>query len=275
MEDKIKLMEKVYLQSARCWLGLDKEGKLWLSTVPFPERTDWQAVKFNEVYHGYYPSCKFTSIAITEKDFVAVGTGEDHLPYVYRSLMGGVWENTGLLCRNWDDGYKRASSEIINIFYDIKNRQIFFPCKNGELITLPDCPKCIKITKVSTEDIKQAEWSGEESEHMVLTTESDNKIRLNINGISQFQVTFSYAVDKLTKEGYLVDLREQKTELQGWIEPSRQIHIKLDNLEDWLSDIPSDTFLFFICINGTRAEFAAYLARRRGYRKAFCIGKVK
>lgn len=269
----IEMIRKVYLESGRCWLGLDEKGALWSATgLPLSDQ-DWEAIQFNEVYRGYYPACRFTAIVTTEKDFVAVGIGADHLPYVYRSMMGGVWESADLLCRRKEGGYERASSEILDVFYDRKNRQLFFPCRNGELITMPDCPKCMKLTQVSKEPLIKARWSGEVSEPIVLTCESGREVILPLNQISQFQVTRSYAVEKLEKGGYWVDVSGQRLERQSEIDDKKQLHMELDSLSAWLNDISKETCLFFCCKNGTRAEFASYLARQKGYRYAYCIGK--
>ena len=120
-------------------IALDKEGNLWKSNA------EWQPIAFNENYQGYYPFCTFTAIAATDVDFVAAGMGEDGLPYVYRSVMGGVWESANMLAGSPLNGFVRASGKVNRIVYDGTSRQIFLLCANGELVTMPDCPRCVRV----------------------------------------------------------------------------------------------------------------------------------
>lgn len=223
----------------QCWrdgcrtrLALDKDGNLWKAQVKSDEVPDWQPVLFNENYAGYYPACTFTSIVATDVDFVAAGNGEDGLPYVYRSLMGGVWESANLMAGSALNGFVRASGKINQMLYDHQTRQIFLLCDNGELVTMPDCPKCVRVRKVTdcalvADRVEEGGRTGMEGcveekgrvkgerhvkmegrePRLVLTNARGESIVLNAYEMTQVRASYSYVKEQLKKGGWLVDLR--------------------------------------------------------------------
>lgn len=220
-------------------LGLDADGFLWKGQVKSARDIEWQPVLFNENYEGYYPACTFTSIVATDVDFVAAGNGEDGLPYVYRSLMGGVWESANLMAGSALNGFVRVAGKINHMLYDGKTRQIFLLCDNGELVTMPDCPKCVRVRKVTDcalvsgyvdaggkeraekgmragaeECAKKEVRAGEEENargglepSLILTNERGEQIILNAYEMTQVRASYSYVKEQLKKGGWLVDLR--------------------------------------------------------------------
>lgn len=229
-------------EGCRTRLALDRDGNLWKAQVKSGEVPDWQPVLFNENYAGYYPACMFTSIAATDVDFVAAGNGEDGLPYVYRSLMGGVWESANLMAGSALNGFVRASGKINQMLYDHQTRQIFLLCDNGELVTMPDCPKCVRVRKVTdcalvagrvegegsveekgcageegrvdegrTEEKGRTGMEGHES-RLVLTNLRGEEIVLNAYEMTQVRASYSYVKEQLKKGGWLVDLRKKRQE---------------------------------------------------------------
>ena len=260
-------------------IALDKEGNLWKSNA------EWQPIAFNEYYQGYYPFCTFTAIAATDVDFVAAGMGEDGLPYVYRSVMGGVWESANLLAGSPLNGFVRASGKVNRIVYDGTSRQIFLLCANGELVTMPDCPKCVRVRKVTdcalVDGQIQTEINGllpEQStsgQRLVLINERGEKIILNQYEMTQVRASLSYVREQLKKGGFLVDLRKKEgaeTDFLGGIRKEQVLHIESEELEEWLSVQPRELFVAFLCEYGTQADEAAHYARRHQFSRAYSLG---
>lgn len=260
-------------------IALDKEGNLWKSNA------EWQPIAFNENYQGYYPFCTFTAIAATDVDFVAAGMGEDGLPYVYRSVMGGVWESANLLAGSPLNGFVRASGKVNRIVYDGTSRQIFLLCANGELVTMPDCPRCVRVRKVTdcalVDGQIQTEINGllpEQSisgQRLVLINERGEKIILNQYEMTQVRASLSYVREQLKKGGFLVDLRKKdgaETDFLDGIRKEQVLHIESEELEEWLSVQPRELFVAFLCEYGTQADEAAHYARRHQFSRAYSLG---
>lgn len=240
---------------SQSYIGLDNQGNLWMSSSsPFQEK-DWKPLDFNMMYQGYYPACHFTAVGTTEKDFVAAGMGKDGLPYVFRSLMGGVWESVNLICGNKLVGYQRASGRIVDILYDEKTKQIFMPCDNGELLTIPDCPKCAMIQKITDEEVAGG-YLGEDNKKIILRTATEKEVIVDLIDAVQIRISFDFAQDKLREGGILVDLRK----------------IDIDDVGEWLTTQPTDRFIAFLCEYGVQADSAARYARRKGFHMAYSLG---
>lgn len=263
-------------------IALDKDGNLWKSNA------EWQPIAFNENYQGYYPFCTFTAIAATDVDFVVAGMGEDGLPYVYRSVMGGVWESANLLAGSPLNGFVRATGKVNRIVYDDTSRQIFLLCANGELVTMPDCPKCVRVRKVTdcalVDGKIQTELNGllpEQStsgKQLVLINERGEKIILNQYEMIQVRASLSYVREQLKKGGFLVDLRRKEgtkirpQDILGGIRKEQILRIESEELEEWLFEQPKELFLAFLCEYGTQADEAAHYARRHQFSRAYSLG---
>lgn len=252
----IKKACKATSKSSHSYIGLDERGSLWLNTGS-SDSEGWKPVLFNEVYEGYYPKCCFTAVGVTDMDFIAAGIDKDGIPYVYRSLMGGVWEAVNLLCGSRLTGYKRASGKIVTILYDAKTKQLFMPCENGEMLTIPDCPKCAKINKVSDDEIMEAHFSEDNAENIILLTRTGKEIMVALNQVLQIRVSKAFAMEKVREGGALLDLRK----------------IEEEEAYDWLCTQPKDKFIVFICEYGVRSDRAAIYARNRGYDQAYSLGE--
>lgn len=240
------------------YIGLDEKGSLWILTGSLSKEKEWIPIEFNELYAGYYPACQFTAICATEKDFVAAGMGEDGLPYVFRSLMGGVWESADLLCGNLLMGYKRAVGKIVEILYDFNTKQLFMICENGELLTLPDCPKCAKICNVSEERILGGHFS-EDGSKIILITVDRKEVPIEKESISQIRVTSDFARKRIEEGGDLVDLRK----------------MSMEATVDWLKTQPKEKCILFLCEYGVQSDQAAKYARSIGYHQAYSMGGVR
>lgn len=244
--------------NASFYMGLDNQGSLWASTDASLPEEKWELIAFNTIYKGYYPVCRFTALCATEKDFVAAGLGGDGLPYVFCSLMGGVWESVPLLFGNSLTGYQRAGGKIIEILYDSRIRQLFMLCGNGELVTIPDCPKCAKIRKVTDEKVLGGFFSND-NRMIILTTAAGEELRIPKEEAVQIRISSDYAEMKIKEGGILVDLRE----------------MDIDNLGEWLETQSKDQFIAFLCNYGVQSDRAAEYARGKGFYQAFSMGGAR
>ncbi|MEE0199479.1 MAG: rhodanese-like domain-containing protein [Muricomes sp.] len=232
-------------------LSLTDDGNLWKK---MPESA-WEPVRFQETYQGYYPFCRFTHLIATDVDFVAAGLGEDGLPYVFRSIWGGVWDMVNLTGKDLLNGYVRVSGKVNEMLFDCRTKQIFLFCDNGELVTLPDCPKCIKIKRVAEEALIHGSIA---QEVLCIQTASGSRVNVPLREAVQIRVSVSYAKQKVKEGGTIIDLRETE----------------LDDLPDILDEgrLRKDLFLGFLCEYGVQADEAARYARRHGFAKAYSLG---
>lgn len=262
-----RMVSQVCHRDKKTWLSMDETGALYTRVM-----TDcpWEPVFFQKKYDGYYPKCKFKHILAAKGGFIAVAEGMHGQPYVYRSITGNVWEPIPLTGKNPDGEYKKAESRIIAALCHEKNNQIFFVCENGELITLPDCPDCVKFQKISCERLSKARWKDEKKEFIILTNVSGGERLLAIHQLSQFQITLSYA-KQYCRSAYWVWIGEDGNRLVSESCPEKNICLKFNQLPEWLGTISRDTVICFACNNGTKSELAAYAARKKGYVNSYFL----
>lgn len=261
------MIAEVYQKNYGVWLAVDEAGELYtMSSQAFT----WEPVLFQQQYTGYYPECRFKHILATRKEFIAVAAGMDGRPYAYRSMTGNVWEPIILKGKSREGIYREAVSEIVAVLYHSKSNQVFFVCENGELITMPDCPECMKIQKASYEKLRDAGWQDGEEKYMILVSASGKEQVLDTSQASQYQVTFSYAKEH-QNQGYWVWLGGKNNRLESEGCRGKQIRLDFDQLFDWMNMIKKEEVIYFACENGTRSELAAYLARKKGFENTYFV----
>ncbi len=247
-------------------LGLSGDGTLWRLN----DAGDWEELKFNEIYSGYYPHCTFTAIECFEGGFVAAGMGDDGLPLAFHSILGGVWDSMDLVESSMINGYKRAAGRINAILYDNRIKQFFLLCGNGEIVTLPDCPKCVRIKRVSEVGIKGGSIEGD---RIILLLENGDKMHLPLQDTVQYRISFTYAKQLLSSGGYLVDLRhEARRSVEGVVEGS--LSISMDGIYDWLSGVDKQANIVFFCSYGIHADEMVHYTRSHGYPNTYSLGGV-
>lgn len=260
------MRETVSLPGRALSLGLDEQGELWLRDAS----KDFRPVRFNEQYRGYYPPCRFTAIAATEKGFVAAAVDGQEKPLLFRSMLGGVWERAELVCR---EGI--PSGRIIRILVGEKPEQLFLCCDNGELITVPDCPRCMKLRRVSNETVLDAALCGDQ---ILLTLQKDASVAVPLRELSQMRVHPDWALKALSQGAALVDLgcHPASPFAQSWAKVllARAERVEAEALEDWLPMQSKDRKLIFLCDYGVQAERAAGTARRLGYAQAYFLDGI-
>jgi len=76
-------------------------------------------------------------------------------------VLGGVWEEASLTMRDEQAGERRASGRIVRVLFDEKRRQAILVCANGEVVLLPDCPKCVKVLRAAAGEVVDGALEGE------------------------------------------------------------------------------------------------------------------
>ena len=247
--------------------ALTGDGRLWLKK----EAGEWEEYEFNKMYEGYYPYCRFNNIGYCESGFLAAGLSEDASPLLFRSLLGQVWEQVDLFGKSAVLGYIKATGRINKILYDDHSNQILLLCANGDIITLPNCPKCARIKKITEGGIIDGVIK---QDTLYLTLENGDQIRIPMQEALQYRISLSYARQQLENGGYMIDLRsEVRRKAEGNLEGS--LPVSTDDIDNWLTEKEKNTFLTFFCSYGINADEVAQKARSLGFSMAFSLGGIK
>ncbi|MDR1642154.1 MAG: rhodanese-like domain-containing protein [Clostridiales bacterium] len=245
-------------------LALDPSGALHFSSGE-----DWTLYDFNAIYKGFEPHCFFTAIACHSGLIYIAGVDDTGLPHIFASLSGQSWERLNLAMQLPGGRSIRASGRIIRILHDPSRDQLFLVCQNGELVTLPDCPKCVKIRQAVSGVVADAWIEGED---IVIRLDDGTEKKISIDDAAQLRVSLSYASQKLLPDGGLIaDLRPEASlpEMAG------SVWVPFESLNDWLAAQDKNAPLIFVCERGTRSDYAAKLAHKMGFGKAFSLGGMK
>lgn len=231
-------------------IALGEDGNLYRNKG----ENEWENLFFHENYKDFYPVCRLEHLIATNHDFVAAGFGvEDRLPYLFRSLSGGVWDMIPLKYGNPCMGYQRIRGRVTEMLFDHGKEQIFLLCENGELVTVPDCPKCMKVRKIADQPLVHGEICGE---YLQIILQDGSQMLVPMDEITQVRVALGYAKELEKKGGTIIDLTKAD----------------MDDLPEILKSYSQDSFIAFICQYGKRADAAASYARSQGFNRAFSIG---
>lgn len=159
--------------------------------------------------------------------------------------------------------------EIRRILRDGDTGQIFFLTGQGELVVLPDCPKCMKIRKVSDKPLVDGKIDKEKLE---LTLEDGSQLEIPKFIVEQFRVSFSYAEQKKTEPYILVNLQKKLHNKETF---PNAVFVQPEDVPDWLEEIEKEWYIFFLCEWGIQADEAAHYARRNGWNRAYSLGGIK
>jgi len=220
---------------------------------------------FNGIHGGYYPACTFTALARAGELFYLAGQDEAGAPHVFSSLLGGVWEERNLTARHPLLGERRAAGTISHILYDEERGQVFLVC-GRELVTLPDCPRCLRITDLPGKAL-DARLEGRE---IVLCLEGGGQARIPADNVAQYRVSGEYLAGLLVQGGRLIDLRTPAEYAAG--HSPEALSVPLEEAEEWLEAQDRKSPLVFFCHTGTNADRLARYARMRGFAKAYSMG---
>lgn len=221
---------------------------------------------FNAQYHKFYPFCRFTAAEICGRAMYIAGTDLSGAPHLYVSSRGAVWSPVCILPqRAW---ISRANyGDILKILFDSISAQIFLITRNGYLITLPDCPRCVRARRISDEPIETAEIRGKQ---IVVWDVSGAETRYALHLVAQYRCTWSFAKERLGKCGVVIDLRTDE-QSSGDAFPN-SIRLPSEEIPEFLRCVPEKLNLFFVCDQGWNADDAARESRLGGHEKSYSLG---
>jgi len=232
----------------------------------------WQSFDFNALYQGEYPVCTWTALAWVNEEFYLAGIDAQGNPHLFTSLLGSVWEQRTLTAHHPLFGSQRVTGRIVRILHEPQERQVFLICSSGQLVTLADCPKCLRIQQVSTDGLRDGRL--ENGMIVLVRNEDGSEILIRPQDAAQHRVAWDFAQPFLADgQGLVVDLRSPDEFTASHLPGSQQV--SLTELSDWLTDQPRKKALFFVCRAGVQADDAVRLARKRGFSKAWSLGGLR
>lgn len=252
----------IYGENPFPYFRIEQNGDIWRK-----KQEQWEVFPFNDLYKGYYPHTTFTELFHCRRGLFAAGYQDDGKPILYNSILGEVWERVNLKVSSPFLELQEPQGKICKILYENVNDQLFLLTSAGEIVTLPDCPKCVKIFRATESEI----LDGSMEEDVLRLVLKNGEMEVLIGNINQFRVSMEYAWKKVKETGILVDLRrEEQVEKEGTLEGS--ISLNSDELEEFIKGKAKDDYLFFICSYGVQADQAVWYARSHGFTHAFSIG---
>lgn len=242
-------------------LGVDESGQVYRN-----QNGNWEVYAFNSIHKDYYPQCRFTYVQWTGELFYLAGMDNEGVPHLFTSLMGGVWEERNLTMRLPGSPEVKPESEICCILYEEGERQVFALCRSGQLIVLPDCPKCVKIRRLSglVEDAILEEGT------LVIRFVGGAEERIPVWQAAQRRVSHSFAREQMLHGGVLVDLRDPQEIQQSPIPET--VSVPWEDVDLWLERQEKHRPIIFLCRSGIRADQATAYARRQGFTRAYSLG---
>lgn len=231
-----------------------------------PEKDGWKILDFNQVYAGYYPTCRFTAAAAIRGAYYLAGTDEHTAVHLFRSVSGSVWEPVNLAPREqpeipWHCGDVRVVLE------NPVDGSLLLVCENGYVLTLPGCPKCVKETHWD-EKLIDGRVVGEILE---LSCESGKNIAISLAAVQQLRTGWTYAAARIKTGGVAIDLRGEDAEpaLAGAI--GETLSQAIFHLRQGRYDGKT---VFFFCYTGAQADTAAFTARKMGIAQVYSLGGI-
>jgi hypothetical protein len=111
---------------------------------------NWDILDFNTFYSGYYESCNWTTVVVTEQQVAVAGSSANGRPVLFFSTGGNVWTN-----RNLDyidmHGMPAYLTEIPNaMLYDVIKDRFVLACNQGTVMIIPSCSHCNELHNLGT-----------------------------------------------------------------------------------------------------------------------------
>lgn len=227
-----------------------------------------ERLDFNEMYKGYYPACRFTAASFLNDEFYLAGMQDNGIPVLYSSLGGRTWTEHNLtpkipVLKSEDYG------DIRSILYDDETRQFYLVSEKGCLITLPDCPRCVKARKISDKKILRGEI--ENGIIRIFDTEG-GIIEISAERAAEYRCATEFARKHLKNGGILLDLREEEERKRHPV--PKAYPFPPDRVEEIFEKLPKDTPLFFFCEYGYKADEAVRIGRWQGFTKTYSLGGI-
>ena len=160
-------------------------------------------------------------------------------------------------------GSRRDTEDL----YDGDSNQVFLICRSGQLATLPDCPKCVKIIQLQSSPAEDGWFDNE----CIVVRFADGSAQVLKSDAIQYRVSLSYAYQCLAQGGSLIDLRTCEEYAAGHLRGS--IHIPFDRLGEHLRNSTPLKPSSLCAVSALRRQAVLY-ARRCGYSK-HTVGRNK
>ena len=228
----------------------------------------WRRLGFNERFAGEFPPCAFQDVLYARDDFYAAGTAAGGHAVLYSSLTGELWTPVNLKEQHfWADGQPPRGGAV-RLFFEPCMDQILLVCSGGDVVLIPECPKCVKILRLTDRPVIDAAYG----DHRIAMTYVDGETESFLLATADWiRVSLSYAKNACAEGGELIDIRpQQRRLLEGPIPCTAAVDP--EDLDDYLQNKDPETRLFFICSFGTVADQATWHAYYLGFRNARSVG---
>lgn len=127
-----------------------------LLIIPYGESEE----RFDRVYEGYYPSCRFSALAGIGGTWYAAGNDGAGLPRLFSSERGSVWTE-----RNIEASFGRIHARdygtILAICPGILPDELLLIGSSGIAVSVPDCPHCVEAVRFSEEPVSDIRREGD------------------------------------------------------------------------------------------------------------------
>ena len=233
----------------------------------FFKEKEYSVFDFNAVYQNYFPRCTFTAAERAGGLYYLAGEDQEGTVHVFSSLMGSVWEERNLISLRPMGESVRPEAPVIRILYDQEDNQTFLVCRNGQIVTLPDCPRCVKIQNAFSGTVEDAVLKNRE---ICMTDPAGNVHCFPVRRALQYRVSETFACEQQAAGAILVDVRSRMEYERNHLDNA--VCVPNEELGQWLEQIPREQMLIFICHTGYISDDAARYARSLGYTKSFSLG---
>ena len=223
---------------------------------------------FNDTMRDIILNAVFTAMAQRGRCIYVAGSDDKGLPHLFLSTDGSVWEERVITSRfgiiSVED-YGR----IVSILLSVENEPVYLIAENGYLITIPDCPKCVRARYVSDKRLMNGRL---EDDYILVCDIEGNKSRYLINSAMGYRCAWDFAKPYLGNAGIVIDFRSENERKKLKLPCS--INMPEEFLEKFLNKCSKSMYLFFICDHGYKADDAVNVARTNGFHNAYSLGGV-
>lgn len=228
---------------------------------------------FNSKYKGYFPACRFTAAGRDAVNEYLAGTDAEGNLHLFSSISGEVWTEHNLMPVIRPQWLRSPADygDVIRILFEEQMNQLFLVTDRGCVITVPDCPKCVRARRIETasDDVKIVD-AVLEQEILYLKDAHGKEYILAADAAATYRCSYAFAKEHIGIDGLLFDLREP-TIAKAEPVPAGIPLSEPERLQELLWRWPKERYLFFVCERGVKAEEAAKLAREMGIAHACAI----
>jgi hypothetical protein len=125
--------------------GVTDEGEIISSS----DLATWEILDFNEFYAGYYPSCKFTGVCVTDRQVAVIGQSEQGAVLAL-STDGDVWTQRSLDYSDPEGMPATLRHTPRAIIYEAEWDRFLLACDRGKVMSVPACSHCNELYDLNT-----------------------------------------------------------------------------------------------------------------------------